>query len=449
MVQNGYYFSQLAITVIGILAILWMARHRVLPNSPMPMWMIGLLIVVVAGFEFITFKVSTPPDRFHDFFFAYYPAGQAMAHHDPAKLYALTERGVSGFVNIPVVAYLFAPFGMLGRQTASILFSLVGLIATVAAWLVLVHITKPGHRERWLLALLFLASGPLMHGFKFGNTSHFILLALAAGLALLRGGRSGAAGVVLGAATIIKPPLLLFGFFFALRRDVRGTVGFAAICVVTAALSLLLFGWTDNLHWFQTSILTYSQGWLGAYNVQSVPGFLLRLHADTGLITWVPRLPTPGEKLVAQTVTGLLFLVAIAACLRSALLVRDPSTQQAAVRRDLQYLLVICLCLVSSPLAWSHYYVWLLIPIGFFFGSQPPFPSSARARAVGWLAIALVTPLVGWPWTIANAGVMTAYRSLVISHILFGGLLWFALIAWWLATSGKHPSTPQSDQVTA
>jgi alpha-1,2-mannosyltransferase len=118
---------------------------------------------------------------------------------------------------------------------------------TVATWFLLVRLARLELRERWLLALLFLANGPLMHGLKFGNTSHFILFALTAGLVLLRAGRSAAAGALLGAATMIKPPLLLFGVFFALRRDVRGTLGFGAMCAATAVLSVLLFGWADNL----------------------------------------------------------------------------------------------------------------------------------------------------------------------------------------------------------
>jgi hypothetical protein len=315
------------------------------------------------------------------------------------------------------------------------LFTLSGIAVTAATWFLLVRLARLEPRERWLLALLFFANGPLMHGLKFGNTTEFILFALAAGLALLRGGRSGAAGALLGAAAMIKPPLLLFGAFFALRRDLRGTLGFAVVCTVTAAMSLVLFGWADNQHWFQTSIVEYSRGWLGAYNVQSIPGFLLRLHADAKLTDWLPYLPTPGEKFVAQVLTGLIVLIAAAACLRRP---RQAAQLQADTvdRRDLQYLLAICLCLVASPLTWSHYYAWLLIPTSFFLGSQPSLPSSRIACGLGWLAIILVTPIVGWPSSISNPLLMAIYRSFVISHLLFGGLLWFGLVAWWLARSG-------------
>ena len=435
-VEAFFYFSQLAATVVGVIAILWMARRGTLPSYPMPIWKAAFLATGIAAFAFLSFKASTPPDRFHDFFTAYYPAGQAVANHDPSMLRMLTEKGVAGFVNIPAVAYLFEPLALLGPETAALVFSVVGLALTVAAWFLLVRMANLELRESWLLALLFLANGPLMHGIKFGNTSEFILFALVADLFLLRQGRSAAAGALMGAAAIIKPPLLLFGFFFVLRRDLRGVLAFAAVCAITGGLSLVLFGWSANAHWFQTSIVEYSRGWLGAYNVQSIPGFLLRLHPDSNLTDWQPYLPTPNEKLLARALLGIVLVVAGLACLR------HPGGAEARLkftdtdRQDLQFLLAICLCLTASPLTWSHYYTWLLIPIAFFLGSRPPFPASKVARIIAWAAVALTTPLVEWPWSISNPTLMTAYRSLAISHLLLGGLLWFGLVAWWLARSG-------------
>jgi hypothetical protein len=434
-----------------VFAVVWLARQRALLGSSLtsralPVWAVGLFALAAVGFELASFRASSPPDRFWDFLNVYYPAGQAALHGDMAMLHALIGKGVSGFVNMPVIAYLFAPFGLLGPGMAIGLFTLIGLALTVATWFMLVHLARLELRERWLLALLFFANGPLMNAVKLGNTSYLILFALAAGLVLLRAQRSASAGALLGVAALMKPPLLLFGVFFALRRDLRGTLGFAAVCAATAALSLILFGWAENLYWFQTSILKYSHSWLAAFNVQSIPGFLLRLHADAKLTEWLPSLPTPIEKLVAQVLTGLLFLIAGAACLRHPTQAVAQREADAAERRDLQYLLVICLCLVSSPLTWSHYYAWLLIPTAFFLGSQLSFPWSRATRGLAWVAMALVTPLVEWPWSISNPGLMTAYTSFTVSHLLFGGLLWFGLVAWWLARYGGllSPSKPIS-----
>ncbi len=429
------------VAILGVLAIYRLAELRVLPaglrpGRDLPVWQFALGVLGLVVFELAVLKASFPSVPFFDFTFAYYPAGYALAHQDPKMFHDVIGIGAKGgFVNIPVVAYLFAPFGWLSSEMASLVLTLIGIGFLVATWFLLVRLAKLELRERWLLAFLFLVNGPLLNGIKFANLSYFILFALAAGLLMLREGRSTTAGTILGIAAVIKPPLALFGLFFLLRRDWRGVLGFASVGIATIILSLVVFGFEVNQHWFQTCIVQYSQSWLATFSVQSVPGFILRLNSDAKLLDWIPELPSPGQKLVAQIVTGLIFLVAAAACIGRPML--EPQQKaDADNRRDLQYLLVICLCLASSPLAWSHYYAWLLLPTAFFLGSHPPFPASPMARAIGWTAIMLVTPLVGWPLSLSNETLMAIYRSVFLSHLMFGGLLWFFLVAWWLANTG-------------
>lgn len=430
------FFIYTGATILGVAIILWLARRRALPEWPLPLWMAGVLVACVVALELLGFWVSTPPYRFCDFLSAYYPAGQAVLHHDHGALRALTSQGVAGFVNIPVVAYLFAPFGVFRPHVAIVLFTLTGLGFTVASWFLLLRMLRLDLEARWLLALLFLASGPLMNAIRLGNTTQMILFALIAGLMLIRAGRSGVAGAVLGVAAVIKLPLILMGLFFLFRRDWRGVAGFSAVGVLTGLLSLALFGWSDNLHWFQASVVQFSQSWLPSFNVQSISGFLLRLDANARLSEWVPQMPTPGQKLVAHIFTGMIFLVAALACLRLPAKTGALSESGTSARRDLQYLFVLCLCLVSSPLTWSHYYLWLLIPTAFFLEGRLPVFNTRAARPVGWGAIALVTPLVGWPWSIHNALLMTVYRTMILSHLFLGGLIWFGLIGYSLARTG-------------
>ena len=275
-------------------------------------WRIGLVWLCAVAFALVSYRVSYPPLSFWDFIYAYYPAGHALAYNDPAAFRNVIETGAEGgFVNIPVVAWLFAPLSWLPPKLAGLVLTLIGLGTTVLAWFWLVRLAKLDNRGRWLLAFLFLVNGPLLNGLKFGNLSYFIIAALAGGLLLVRSGRSGAAGVLLGLATVIKPPLVLFGFFFLLRRDLRGTLAYGAVGITTILLSLLLFGWDINLLWFQTCIVQYSQNWLPTFSVQSISGFILRLNEDARISEWVPQLPTAGQKIVAQILTGLLFVVAL------------------------------------------------------------------------------------------------------------------------------------------
>src|ERR1700739_3547861 len=99
---------------MGVAVIFWAARRQALPGWPLPLGMAGALSACVVALEVLGFWASTPPYRFCDFLLAYYPAGQAMVHHDHEALRALISR--AAFVNIPVVAYLFVPFGVFGRD---------------------------------------------------------------------------------------------------------------------------------------------------------------------------------------------------------------------------------------------------------------------------------------------------------------------------------------------
>ena len=437
------YIGYLVAVGAGVIAIFWLARRSALPSGWQPSHALPVGGAVLLGlgvilFEVMSLKLSSPPYFFWDFLKAYYPAGRAALHHDSEALKGLISIGAEGgFVNIPAAAYLFAPFAWLPPRMAAALFTLIGVGSTIAAWFLLVRLAKLELRERWLLALLFFANGPLLNGIKFGNISYFLIFALTLGLVLIRAQRSAAAGVVLGVVAVLKPPLALFGLFFLLRRDWPGMLGFVLLGVSTAALSLVLFGWEVNLYWLQTTILNYSHNWLAGSSVQSIPAFLFRLHEPPEILfDWSAKAPGAGEKLLAQLATGLILLVAAGACFRSRSQTAADDEAQAGERRDLQYLLTICLCLLCSPLSWAHYYAWLLIPAAFFLGARSPLSASKATSVVGWTALALVTPLVLWPQAITHSALAAVYASFIVSHYLFGGLLWFGLIAWCLARTG-------------
>ena len=87
----------------------------------------------------MTFVVADPQYPFWDYRTAYYPAGKAVLD-DPASLGGADGEGVNGFVNLPIVAYLFAPFSMLSLRYAIGLFTVCGLAVTLwrgCCWLAL------------------------------------------------------------------------------------------------------------------------------------------------------------------------------------------------------------------------------------------------------------------------------------------------------------------------
>ena len=151
----------------------------------------------------------------------------------------------------------------------------------------------------------------------------------------------------------------------------------------------------------------------------------------------------------ADAITGVFLAIAVVAYIRSALRSHQVSASSDA-RRDLQYLLVLCLCLVVSPLAWSHYYAWLLLPMAFFLSRELPYAFGARWLA--WLGIALILPPVVWPVSAQTSLVMRMYTSVAESRFLLGGIIWFCIVAWQLARVGDVPSlltTKSSEAATS
>jgi alpha-1,2-mannosyltransferase len=432
------YLAYLGAVAAGLITIFWLARRQQLPSGLRPGKDISIGAFVALGlsmviFVALSFKLSCPPDRW-DFLHAYYPAGVAALHGDSEMLKGLIGRGTTGFVNIPIVAYLFAPFALVSPEVASAAITGVGVVLLILTWFMLVRAAQLKLRERWILGLLFLANGPLIHAVKLGNLSYFVLSGLVGGLLLLRKGRPGAAGVLLAVATIIKPPLALFGFFFLFRRNWRGLMAYSTVGILTVGLSLLVYGWADNLYWFQTAIVQYSHKWLAAFNVQSVPAFILRLGPDAKLSEWlISESPSWGQKLFAQIGTLILLCSTFWACFRWPLRLDADRGDREDVQRDLQYLLVICLSVVSSPLSWSHYYLWLLIPAAYFLRAWAAGEMPRHTVRAGWLAIAFLTPVIGLPLAMPNPILKFIYQSLILSHILFGGLIMFGVITCWLA----------------
>jgi alpha-1,2-mannosyltransferase len=422
--------AHIAAVACGIIAI------RALPTTGRPSGMLlAGLVTGYIGLAILTFLLVDPPYFFWDFRTAYYPAGTAVLDN-PASLAVLVGKGVYGFVNLPIIAYLFAPFSMLSLRYAIGLFTLLGLVATVLALLLLISLAELKGSERWLLLLLFVADGPLQYSIKEGNTSHWILAALAGGLYLLRARRPVAAGALLGAAAVIKLPLLLFGVYFVLRRDWRSALGFAGVCLVSGILSVAVFGWDFHVRWFELCVRPFSSQWIAAFNVQSIQSFVFRLQGSPDLLhDWNAYSPGAGQRLAGYILVGLLYLGGLWSCIRGSARANHEGGRTASDRRDLEFLLVLCLALVSSPLSWSHYYTWLLLPAAFFVGSRSPFAAGSTALRLGWIAIILAMLLVR-PLQFSDPGLMTSYATIGVSCLLFSALIWIGLIGSSLARMG-------------
>jgi hypothetical protein len=419
-----YFLLHLACLAAGLLVLSGMARAGCSPN---------VVLSAGAGMSLVMcvflFAVSPPEAALEDFRLAYYAAGRSV-RSSPEGLAPMMARGVDGFVNLPIAAYLFLPFSFLTEKAAVIAFTLLGIACALASWRMLAALAGLDRIGAARLLFVFAGSGPLLYSFKEGNISHMLLALLAGAFGLLRREKEFLAGLVLGAAAVLKLPLLLIGVYFASRGRWRVVAGGMAACAAAGLASLAVFGWDMHVRWYEMCVKPYGSDPMAAFNVQSIHAFVARLRGSVpALSTWRTSPLAPGARLAANAAVGILYLAAI---LSAATKARRISGSRAVPRQtaaEIEFMMVLLLACVSSPLSWSHYYAWMLLPAAFFIGRTAHFPDNAPARLLGWAALVLASPPVIL-LVVRSRTIMGFYARSAVSHLLFGGLLMLGLLAW-------------------
>ena len=299
-----------------------------------------------------------------DFTKAYHYAGRAIVS-DPATLYDCSR--AQCYVNLPAIALLFVPFGLMEPYTAGVVFSLIGLAALAVA---VRHLTRDAHPDivLWLIVL----SGPLYYSIRIGNTTHILLIALIVAFDRLAIGRDRLAGVLLAAAALIKPPLALFLPYLLLRRRSAAALTMAGVAAAVVALSVALYGIDLHGFWLREFVIGHGGSPVGAYNVQSVNGFLAHLLTRGHLRDWYPIPMGAAFRAASLVLTAAIVLGVAMVCWRAG----RPRTPRAWYA---ELSLVLTLAVVIAPISWSHYYLLLLIPMAALIGGSrlpPPDPRS-------------------------------------------------------------------------
>jgi alpha-1,2-mannosyltransferase len=407
----------------GIAAVL----HRLTENRAV-LW----LVTVIGGIAIhvIVWQFSEPSALFSDFYKANYPAAETLWDDGLSATWPLTEKG--GFSNLPVVGWLYVPFIWVGEEWAGWVWCIIGMAALVGAYLLLVRSIRLDAPHAALLAFLFLISGPIVNSLREGQSSHVILFFLVVGLVLWCRNHSFAAGLAFGFCALIKLPLLLLGFYFVLRQRWSIVAGGATVICVAAVLSLLLFGIEGNVGWYQEWVVPYLNGYIPAYNVQSVDGFLVRLsQGEEFLIHWDPPfVPTAFHRVARFLIFAVLYGGSFVLIWRAHRRAPVVMSQGGPSPRDLLELcLMINLALLTSPISWTHYYLWLLVPWALYLGGALPLRDDATTRFLMRGGIILVSlPVIVWSPMEPSWYAAILSRTLV-SVWLIGGCLTFAALA--------------------
>jgi hypothetical protein len=241
--------------------------------------------------------------------------------------------------------------------------------------------------------------GPLVLSARFllGNLDrlqiNLVMLAacLLAGVWLVRG-RQIAAGMLLGFAAAVKVLPIFFLPYLAWRRWWSALAAAIATGVTASVAPVLIYGWERFVAYARYWIALSAGSWPVRKGNQSIYAMVDRLYTHDAIV-WdasQKRLTASNDPVVAALVYGLLAGVALLFVLAA----RRGGRRADDVATTIELAIVLCVTVLFAPLAWKHYFVFLLL--GQFvlwraaFGDGYGLAAAVRHRVAAMLALSYV-----------------------------------------------------------
>lgn len=344
----------------------------------------------------------------------------------------------------PLYAVVCVPFALLARVSVylaravwlGINFACIGALFRLAVALV--------HRRPLALGdvpgTVALASaavlGPLVLSARFllGNLDRLqinmvILAACLAGCLWILRERPVAGGALIGFAAAVKVLPIFFLPYFAWKRWWRALAAALTTGALASLAPILVYGPERFAGYVRHWVALSAGSWPVRKGNQSVYAMVDRLYTHDALV-WDAshkRLTASNDPVVALLVYGLLALVALAFLLVARRGGRTPTSPATTI----EIAIVLCVTVLFAPLAWKHYFVFLLL--GQFalwhaaFGGGYPVPPATRRRFAWMLALSYalttltVRGVVGKPLaqTLETMSVVTLGAFVVLGALLY------------------------------
>lgn len=382
-------------------------------------WIAGGVLLLGVGYYSIT------EHALYDFFKGYYHGGRKILRA-PDALY---DEACYNYVNFPLLAYIFIPLANLPKEIAGRIFFAVGYttLLPLAYWLTAFVGLKGGRRFLVLFFLLF--NGPLDYSIWLGNTTQIIMLFVLLALFCSRKGWDWLSGILLGVAGLIKLPLILPSGYFFVKGKWKVVAGGLLVAGMAFILSMILVSPSSlNTIWLDRCILSMAEKPIGAYNNQSLSGFLARMYMP-GNLGWDPLTPTPVYEMASRVGSFLLYAPVVA------VLILGRKLPGNTPREMLEFFIVLLSSLLTSPIAWTHYFILLLIPFAWYLRYAPQL---LKRSFLDW-AVLVSVALISVPKDLALALFEKTALPVLLSLQFIGGVLFYGLLLMvWVQLRGKE-----------
>ena len=344
----------------------------------------------------------------------------------------------------PLYSVVCIPFALLGRVSVY-LARAVWLALNMACIVALVRLAVELLYQRPLTlvprpdAIPFASAavlGPLVLSARFllGNLDRLqinmvILAACLLALVWIVRGRAVAGGALIGFAAAVKVLPVFFLPYFAWKRWWRAFGAALGTGIVASLAPALVFGPERFAAYARYWIALSAGSWPVRKGNQSVYAMVDRLYTHDAIV-WSAahkRLTASNDPVVALIVYGLLALVVTLFLVAS----RRGTRMPARLAVPVEVAIVLCVTVLFAPLAWKHYFVFLLL--GHFvlwraaFGDGLGLGPSDRRR-VGWLlalSYALTTLTVRGVVGKSLAQTLETMSAVTLgAFVVLGALLW-------------------------
>lgn len=378
-------------------------------------WLASVLIIGVVGW------FAGRDLNWFDFTDAYYSAGRA-ALTDLNQLYS-TEISVFGFVNFPLLAYLFVPFGLLSNQIAGQLFYSLGYIFIIPLAYWLVKVAELNGWRLWLMLAILTINDPLEYSLDIGNSTHFIMVGILISLWWLKQGRDWLAGILLGFSGLIKLSFTPSFAYFFIRQKWQVVAGGLLVAGLAVVLSLLLIPLPLNIEWLEKAVLSTGGNSIAAYNNQSLSGFLARhLIPASDVFSWNSLPSDSGFSMTLRVLNALFFLPIVA------IILVGWKTSRTTMDSILEFLIVLVCSILTSPVSWTHYYMLLLIPVALYIKELTLETHKFWLNLLFGCSLALLSIPTS---IILRLFELTDQRIILSIHFIGGVLLYVFLLFFW------------------
>lgn len=416
--SNFLPYTFLAVMLVGLYYLL--ENRLTKPWMRWAWWFGSLIVILAAGWQV---GVEHP---WADFGNGYYFAGRKILRA-PSQIYS--GENCNGYVNFPLLAYIFSPFGFMPKAEAGRIFFLINLVSLMplAYWLIKFGNLKGW--KRWTLLAFLLFSGPLDYSIWLGNSTSLIMLGIIAALWLFRRGNEWGAGILLAITGLIKIPIILPSGYYFIRRRWKVVLGGMLVVGSVVILSLALIPFSLNRIWVNKCILSFVGRPVAAYNNQPVTAVLAReLIADSKIDSWIPIASTPLFDMASKAAMALLYMPLLIVLLYAWKSARAPSGYL------LEFFIALACSLLTSPISWTHYFMFLLIPTAFYLGGDLFSPQRKGLNLLLGMSLILLT----LPVELTLEWFRTSGERIFLSLHFMGGLVFYLfLFVLWLVNKNK------------